>query len=183
MQIRPIGICGTRHEQPVRRRIPELFESPPNGLRIVMYLTRTPNAPIHQQHLDRRGKLRETVSASARDPNHRQAKGNPGSAGSAAAVRRSPREFRARRSRRPARPLIAEPQARTVATVGIGCRLPGGITNFDGRERSPRISRHSTARPSGSRPGRHAILDPQQRLLVEAPRRRSRTPASNGSSY
>jgi hypothetical protein len=80
-------------------------------------------------------------------------------------------------------PLIAEPQARTVATVGSGCRLPGGITDSDGRECSPRISRHSTAHPSGSRPGRHAILDPQQRLLVEAPRRRSRTPTSNGSSY
>jgi DNA-binding SARP family transcriptional activator len=39
-------------------------------------------------------------------------------------------------------PLIAEPQARTVAPVGIGCRLPGGITNSDGRECSPRISRH-----------------------------------------
>jgi len=80
-----------------------------------------------------RGKLRETVTASARDPCLHQAKWNPGSDGSAAAVRRPPGEVRARRSRRPARPPDRRTAgARTVAIVGTGCRLPGGITDTDG---------------------------------------------------
>jgi hypothetical protein len=45
------NLHGTRQKQPVRRRILELFDCPPNIEPIVMYSTRGPNAPIQQQHL------------------------------------------------------------------------------------------------------------------------------------
>jgi hypothetical protein len=45
------NLHGTRRKQQVRRRIPELFESPPNGRPIVMYSMRGPNAPISNNNV------------------------------------------------------------------------------------------------------------------------------------
>lgn len=169
------NLHGTRHKQPVRRRIPELFVSPPNGQPIVMYSTRGPNAPIQQQHLDiqqqhldRPGEssvkpslplpeiLASTKQSGILDPmaapplsdDLRARFGPVGHAGQHA-------------------PLIAEPQARELSrslAPGAGCRavspiLTGCKALLDGRDcivdiPGSRWDPQKFLDPSGRAPGR-----------------------------